>query len=373
ELHLIASVFRRHGHDRDHAYSRVILHLVYRADTGATTPLPGGRQAPVVALETWLSSRAAEIEAMLEQPALWREPCQTAVERMGDAGVEATLVRLGERRLRAKAAAIAHREPPAALYDAMLRILGHGPQRASWIELGRRIPVSTVDALAALGPEQSTLSLEALFLAGAGLLPAPDIAAVRDDGSYLTDAWQRWRAHGSPRPAPFVSSRPSRPANHPARRLAGLARLLCRGCQPLLGRARAALLTERAPAQALQQLLAVDTEGIWSERLLPWANPIKSPPALIGRGKAIELALNAVLPVLLAEADRDARPLLVEAVLRAFRALPAPQAYGRTAHLSRALRTDGASLIRGADHSQGALHLYAHYCTRGGCGRCPLS
>src|SRR6266571_1653165 len=83
ELHLVASDFRRHGHDRDPAYGRVILHLVYRADSGATTPLPGGRQARVVALEAWLASRAAEIGAMLEQPALWCEPCQSAVERQG--------------------------------------------------------------------------------------------------------------------------------------------------------------------------------------------------------------------------------------------------------------------------------------------------
>jgi hypothetical protein len=30
-------------------------------------------------------------------------------------------------------------------------------------------------------------------------------------------------------------------------------------------------------------------------------------------------------------------------------------------------------LIRSASHAQGALDLYANYCTQGGCGRCPLS
>src|SRR5579875_3768719 len=70
ELHLLASDFRRHGHDRDPAYGRIILHLLYRADDGATTALPGGERARVAALEPWLAERASQIGAMLQQPAL---------------------------------------------------------------------------------------------------------------------------------------------------------------------------------------------------------------------------------------------------------------------------------------------------------------
>ena len=117
----------------------------------------------------------------------------------------------------------------------------------------------------------------------------------------------------------------------------------------------------------------MEAEGVWSTQALPWAPAVPSPGALIGRSKAVELALNAVLPLLLAEAVREDRPLLESAVLRAFHVLPAAGGYGRTAHLARALRADGGPLLRGADRGQGALHLWAHYCTQGGCGRCPLS
>ena len=378
ELHLAASDFRRHGHGRDPAYSRIILHLVYRADTGPRTALPGGREAPVVALERWLSSRAAEIQAMLEQPALWREPCQSAVERMGEAAVQTTVARLAERRLRTKAAAIRRQDPASALYESMLRSLGYGPQRGLWVELGRRLPVSRIDGLAGLGPEQAARSIEALFLAASGLLPAAKTGLIGDEQAYVVDAWQRWRLHGAPAYAelPRAGSTtvlPSRPVNHPARRMAGLARLFSSGSGSLLARVRSALLTERAPAQALLQLLTVEAGAPWDERLLPWSDRGGSQPALIGRAKANELALNAVLPVLLAEAGRDRRPLLAEAVWRAYHQLPLPSHYGKTAHLSRALRVNTGSLIRSAAHAQGALDLYANYCTQGGCGRCPLS
>jgi len=77
--------------------------------------------------------------------------------------------------------------------------------------------------------------------------------------------------------------------------------------------------------------------------------------------------------VILIEAEQQGRRELEAATLRAFHALPAPQQYGRTRHLARALRRGSTSLLARADASQAALHLHAYYCTRGGCGRCPLS
>jgi Protein of unknown function (DUF2851) len=370
ELHVIASDFRRHGHDRDQAYAHVVLHLVYRADAGRSTALPGGRHAPVVALERWLQSRTAEISAMLEQPALWREPCQTAVDRMGAGEALAALVRLGKRRLQTKAARLQWRDAGAALYESALETLGYGAQRGAWVELGRRIPAATIEEMAPLGPEAAGVSIEALLLGASGLLPE---RAHGESLDYVATARQRWRQFGAPRAAVPIAAGYGRPGNHPARRLAGLARLLNAGTGSLLARSRLALLTDRSPARSLIELLVVPPAGPWSDRLLPWVAVRAKQPALIGPDKAAELLLNATLPVLLAEAESERRPLLAEAVWRAFEGLAQPNRYGKTAHLLRALRDDRGSLIRTAGHGQGALYLYEHYCTRGGCGRCPLS
>lgn len=374
ELHLRASDFHRHGHDRDHAYDRVVLHLVYRADAGAATVLRSGRQAPVVALDRWLSARAAELQALLEQPALWREPCQSAVERMGHDEVERILARLGERRLRMLAAAV-KRPPPVALYERLVRTLGHGPQRPAWIELARRVPPSALAAAAALEPSCPARGVEALLLGAAGLLDDVQEAAGPEEAEpYRAESRRLWRALGAPRSQPITAAGPRRPANHPARRLAGLARLLAGGPEALLLGIGRALLADVQPEREIIRLLCVPAEGVWEERTVPWAAPGRRPaPSLIGPDKALELALNAALPALLSVAEREGRRELAAAALRTFHALPSPPAYGRTAHLFRALRAGESGLLRRAAQSQAALHLTTYYCTRGGCGRCPLS
>ena len=372
ELHLRASDFLRHGHGRDPAYRNVILHIVYHADDGDRTPIPGGGWAPIVALDRWLAVRAAELQAMLEQPALWHEPCLSAVERLGAEAAGEALTRLGERRLRQKAATLRGHSPSQALYQSLLRTLGHGPQRDTWLLLAGRAPVSLIDRLAGAERDGGVSCLEALLLGAAGLLPE---AADRESLSHVAELHRLWAALGSP-PAPRIRlGSACRPANHPARRLAGLARLLAAGFPLLLARLRAAVLAESHPSQALLRVLRVPADGIWSERLLPWEDrPLATPaPALIGAGKALELALNGALPVLLACAEQAGEPALAAAVTRVFHSLPAPPAYGNTVHLDRALRDGDRRLIVRADRSQGALYLFANYCTRGGCGRCPLS
>lgn len=51
ELHLHASSFRVHGHDKDPAYNRVVLHVVVWADDEADTRLSNGAWAPVAGFE----------------------------------------------------------------------------------------------------------------------------------------------------------------------------------------------------------------------------------------------------------------------------------------------------------------------------------
>src|SRR5262249_29877578 len=87
----------------------------------------------------------------------------------------------------------------------------------------------------------------------------------------------------------------------------------------------------------------------------------------IGRGRAVELAVNAVLPFLMAIGAEAQALALADA-------LPAADPVVSLIPLDGALLAEGVSLSRATVLAQqGALALHEEWCRRGGCGVCPLS
>ena len=97
ELHRRPGGWRSHGHHRDPAYARVLLHIV--GD-------PGGKPAgPPVALLPPPKTAPPPIP----QPPIYQPPCARVVERAGAAAVAARLRRLARDRLARKTAALRRR------------------------------------------------------------------------------------------------------------------------------------------------------------------------------------------------------------------------------------------------------------------------
>jgi hypothetical protein len=91
----------------------------------------------------------------------------------------------------------------------------------------------------------------------------------------------------------------------------------------------------------------------------------------IGAGRAAEVGWNAALPLLIAAAAEYGDVELARATARLAQAWPTPTPYGRTLSLARLVGP--APRRAGALYAQGLLHLQDLWCTRGGCGACPLS
>ena len=347
EVHVRASSFRLHGHNRDPAYDGVVLHLVWEDDEDEDTLLACGRRVAVVALAPWFQRRRQELAHLLKRPDAWREPCFSGLARLGPEAVGRILDRLGDLRFRQKAEAFRRALSAAAadqvLYAAILEALGYGGQREAFARLACELPYHRLRAaVTGLPGGEAAARLETMLLAAASLgsLPAPG----------------PWRP------------RCQRPANHPRRRLAGAARLLAQAPLGLAAYARACLAAEVSPAAAVRAW-TVAGEGSAS-------------PAIIGRGRAVEILVNAVLPFLAAGGAGADAPLQGRA-LSLFRRLPAAGGYGVTAHLERALAPNGGRrLTASARRQQGLLYLLQRYCRQGGCAQtdarpgasaCPLS
>ncbi len=99
----------------------------------------------------------------------------------------------------------------------------------------------------------------------------------------------------------------------------------------------------------------------------------------LGSTRAGEVAWNAALPLLIALAAAYADTALAQQTARLAASWPAPRPYGRTDALEAAIvaeRAAARAALRregGALWQQGLLHLQDLWCSRGGCGACPLS
>ncbi len=317
ELHLHASSFRSHGHNRDPAYNRVVLHVVVWADDEVQTRLSNGGQAPVASFEAWLAKRSDQIEDWLQNASIWREPCTKAAERFGEEGLDALLDAQGEARFSLKTArlldAISVLGEPAAFWQALLDGLGYGGDRSAWRRLSLALPP---DSLAKL---TSTNAVEPILMAVAGFAPPP---------SGVTNL-------------PSVIYPPmnlgSRPANDPRNRLAGLARLWERAEADLTAFAIRSFRDAASVTQLVSRWQVMDTER---------------EKALLGRQRAGELVLNLILPYAATQPE-----LKRQAETFAHEMRPAP-AYGKTAHLEQNLRRpDGRRRVRTAQQQQGLLAL----------------
>lgn len=369
ELHVRSSDFRAHGHDRDAAYARVILHVAFEDDTGADTPLFGGGTAPVVALAPWVARRADELRHWLERPLLWREPCHGAVMRLGAEDAAAALDAEGDRRLAARTAEMAAHITEAgfeeALYERLLTALGFGGNGPPMRALARLLPWELLRSRTAAG---GPIALEALLLGSAGLLPSQ-----RGQGGaaepHITALERAFAASGLPAlAASDWKLWGVRPANAPARRLAAAAALLAS-----LGAPAAILRLAESPtaAEAIAPLVSLTAPDYWRAHHDPCASAARGalPPTLIGRDRALEILINVALPAAIASGDA---PLACRA--RAlWRALPRPGAYGATRFIETALASDGVRVPINARRAQGLLALHRDWCERNGCGRCPLS
>ena len=392
ELHVAASAFRQHGHHLDPAYDNVVLHVVFRDDQRRETRLACGRSVPTLALAPWVARRAQELRRWLARPARWQEPCRTALARLGPAKAAAVLEEAGDARFREKAdafaAAMAAGEEEEVLYRGLLEGLGYSRNRDPFRRLAETLPWQALRPhLAALRPEGRTAAVEAALLGTAGLLPGNE---TRETGhGTRTTQHQTGDANGPtshlspptsfsrvsccvPPDPPFLPwELTGRPANHPARRLAGAARLLVRYVE---GGLRVGLLAAvRAGPSALTAALQVQADGFWRNHYDLTSKPARLPEGLIGPGRAGELAVNIVLPFALSWAESHGDAPLTGAAVATYRRYPRTSSYGLLRPLSAAL---GSRVIAGARRQQGMLHIFRRYCRQGGCagtGGCPLS
>ena len=337
EVHVLASDWFRHGHDRDLAYTEVLLHVVWQSDLGGQSIVDSaGRRIPQLVLSTSLTTTLGEVQSLLDDEPLAvggaaaLTPCQRSLQEMAPETVGHLLDMAGEERWRQKATRFAlraeRRGVEQALYESFLEALGFKGNRMPFWQLARLAPVERIrEALTTVQP--MPVHLQAILYGVSGFLhhwqtmrrtPQREVATYLET---LTTHWEplsklfperlderQWRTAGI------------RPANFPQRRIAAAGYLLAELARPsLMDRFLAPLrdLTVQASRSQFQgclrelarRLRVTGEADFWARRYAIDGLEQRRPIDLLGPGRATTMVVDILLPAAAALAQLGWEPI----------------------------------------------------------------
>jgi len=362
ELHVRASDWRRHGHNRDHAYDNVVLHVVLADDSDGRTTLASGASVPVAVARVANSDARA---CALPCSHLYSQYPARVVEVLETAGIVRLL-----RKSRQAAEEVRGAGECSVLLRLVARAFGYSMNTAPFGELARRLCESSVeDTLRHRGATER----RALVLGVAGLLPfqrcEPGIPCLQEAREYEV-VWKDSGLDGCMLPGLAWRLGCMYPNNHPVRRVIGLADLL----PALPGLANGIRLLACAGGvsghslASLESYIIVPGDSYWRTHY-DFGRATRS-SNVVGPAKAREVVVNALLPLAVVSAASRGDTRGLARLTAAMRAYPPCAANAVTGHMSRQLGMAGRAIP--AVQAQGMLRLFQTYCSRGRCAECPL-
>lgn len=354
EIHVRASDWYRHGHDRDRAYDSVILHVVqyddapvYRSD-GALIP------QMVMACDP---SGAARCNYLVNAAGAML-PCRMTLLKLPEIYKTDWLTALAMERVYAKSDRVmafvdeSKGDWEGAAYVTFARGLGFGLNSEPFELLARHLPLRFLYKHA-----DDIQIVESFFFGQAGLFPPYEEG---EDG-YLTRLRQEHRFMCSKfglRSLPLVwKMARTRPQNFPHRRLALLAQKIHEGFG-LMGS-----LLDAPDVDSMRRLFDVKLMGFWTNHYTFSAKGGCSPRALSERS-VDSLLIDVAVPLLCARGRSLDDPEAMERAIALLQALkPEDNAITR-------LFADAGIGLRDAFVSQALIQLKREYCEKKKCIYC---
>ena len=362
ELHDKSSAWTAHGHDRDHAYDNVVLHVATEIDADVATA--GGRVVPQMRLEV-PQAVSANYEALLSIDRY--PPCFAVIPRLDRLTVHGWMSRLVAERLELKTEAIMRRVElcggswESALFVTMARNYGFGVNGDAFERWALGIPLQAVAR-----HRDDIFQVEAVFMGQAGLLdpsalPARGRDEAEGDGYYLRLKGEyEYLAHKfglrpmDPGAWKFLRMRPQ---NFPHIRIAQLARLYHSR------RADLSRLVECASAEQMRGLLATEVTPYWATHYA-FGSPCGRSRKSLTQASLDLIIINTAVPMLFAYGRHRRDEALCA---RAFDMLA--QLKAENNHIVRLWSRCGLKADNAAD-SQALIQLKKEYCDRKDCLRC---
>ena len=333
EIHVRTSGWRAHGHHRDPRYNGVLFHV-----TGERPERRSGEPRPVVLTASGRSLHHLILappypETPLEPERCTEQPTPTNPTNPAD------LAAAGDQRFLGKSAgaSIMLREKggDAAAWIAVLECLGYSRNRQGFRRVAERLPWSRLSDAIEAGADATSLLL---WAGGFGQKPGEPSLNHGNSGPS-------GRSHGHRGLAPAWAAG-GRPDNRPERRLAAAA--------VLAGRWR-----ERGPLEnIIEAVRSASGPNDLIEAFQVSADQTGA-RALIGRGRAGEIVVNAILPLVHAWSLLADRWDVTGKAFQLYRDHPKLPGNAITREMTALLAAGGAAPeIYGAREQQGLILMY---------------
>lgn len=358
ELHVKASDWHRHGHDKDRAYDSVILHVVGESDGYATRT--DGSVIPQLVMpfdtETALRYKTLAEGAQPLRCHMWlpKVPILNVRDWIESAGME---------RLQSKSERIrewvkyTNGDWSQALFIVLSRGLGFGLNGEPFERMARTLPLSVAARHA-----NSQLQLEALLFGHAGLLAEahpphgdPYYGSLREEYAFLAHKYGL-----KPLPQHIWKMSGSRPGNMPHRKLALLA-ILLKGMSTLFSR----IMDAEGDLQQLRALFDVRFEGYWEHHFVFGPATRRGYARALSEGMQHVLLTNVAAPLYHAYGAYTGELLREEQGEKLLTQLPA-----EVNSVTRLWEGVAGIKADNAFESQALLQIKRMYCEQGKCADC---
>ncbi len=353
EIHIRSSDWKRHRHDDDPAYRKVVLHVVYEHDLEAP---PGG--IPLLELRGHIEPVVLErCRELIHTTA--RLPCAGVLHQAGELVrsswlsrmlVERWELRFGQwrERLRQNGG-----DWHSLLYERLAANFGFKVNAAGFEALAGSLPFRIVSRQSGL------LQLEALFFGQSGLLNGrfSDPYPLELQREY---EYQRRKYRLGPADPALWKFMRLRPANFPTIRLAQFAALMKQGSDLIR------LLRPELGPEAVMELLDVRAGSYWDTHYRFDDPGSKAAVKRLGAAGIGNLVINTIAPMRYFYALESGRGEEAGAALEFLELLPPEDN-----NIIRLWKEHGWA-PRHAGEAQGQLQLYQSYCCVHGCLGCAI-
>lgn len=356
EVHLRASEWNAHGHQRDPAYNNVVLHAVHLHDADVRTE--EGRCPPTVELRTRIN-----VDNLHLHQALMTDgdpvPCTRRLPEVDQSRVRMWLERLLVERLERKTTEVEAlyrmlgNDAGETFHHLLLRGLGANVNAEPFGMLAHALPLRLLKKY-----RHDPIRMEALLFGQAGLLEGN----FEEDHPRCLQREHRVLAglHGlRPVPAAAWKFGRMRPANFPTVRIAQWA-VFSTGNADAYG-----CLTEHDHPDPVRAMLEVEATGYWSDHYrfdLPAAPRTKR----LGRSTADGLIINSIVPYLFAMGRIRGHRTWMDRALRLMEQLPAERNTIMDGWRARGIQADSAA------QGQALIELRNRYCAERKCLSCAI-